>query len=339
MKRRILRHKFALGLITALALASCSQDELSDGGQGTPLPAGKYSLTLTASSIGETVATPTTRSTVDNEWSNEQVYVQVYDNYTSGEPQWGRATMQTYTVAKGGTMDKTDGNDVYWQASGEKKAIRAWYVGGNTAKTGELPSSHTVKTDQSGDGYAQSDFLYAGRVSGFSDGKDGVGLQFYHQVAKVKVQIVRGEDTPANFSVAGLTIGDVATQGTYTAPQISENNDDNPYGTWSNTREGKDITPHKAEDKSGDNADNLLATYEAIVIPQTVNSSTKLFTITAQGYSDFAHTTTAEKEWAPGKEYTYTITIKGDKLEVSVSDGNIGWDTDGAAGSGEVELP
>lgn len=120
MKRRILRHKFALGLITALALASCSQDELSDGGQGTPLPAGKYSLTLTASSIGETVATPATRSTVDNEWSNEQVYVQVYDNYTSGEPQWGNATMQTYTVAKGGTMNKTDGNDVYWQASGEK---------------------------------------------------------------------------------------------------------------------------------------------------------------------------------------------------------------------------
>lgn len=322
-----------------MALASCSQDELSDGGQGTPLPAGKYSLTLTASSIGETVTTPATRSTVDNEWSNEQVYVQVYDNYTSGEPQWGNATMQTYTVAQGGTMNKTDGNDVYWQASGEKKAIRAWYVGGNTAKTGELPSSHTVKTDQSGDDYAQSDFLYAGRVSGFSDGKDGVSLQFYHQVAKVNVQIVRGEDTPANFSVTGLTIGGVATQGTYTAPQISENNDDNPYGTWSNTEEGEDITPHKAEDKSGDNADNLLATYEAIVIPQTVNSSTKLFTITAQGYSDFAHTTTVEKEWAPGKEYTYTITIKGDKLEVSVSDWNIGWDTDGATGSGEVELP
>lgn len=339
MKRRILRHKFALGLITALALASCSQDELSDGGQGTPLPAGKYSLTLTASSIGETVATPTTRSTVENKWDGrETVYVQVYDNYTSGEPQWSNATMQTYTVAQGGTMNKTDGNDVYWQASGEKKAIRAWYVGGNTAKTGELPSSHTVKTDQSGDGYAQSDFLYAGRVSGFSDGKDGVSLQFYHQVAKLKIQIVRGKDTPANFSVTGLKIGGVATQGTYTAPQISENNNGNPYGTWDvSEQKTEDITPHKAEDKSGDNAGNLLATYEAIVISQTVSNGTKLFTITADGYSGFVYTT-AEKEWAPGKEYTYTVTIKGDKLEVSVSDRNIGWDTDGATGSGEVEL-
>ena len=340
MKRRILRHKFALGLITALALASCSQDELSDGGQGTPLPAGKYSLTLTASSIGETVATPATRSTVDNEWSNEQVYVQVYDNYTSGEPQWGNATMQTYTVAKGGTMNKTDGNDVYWQASGEKKAIRAWYVGGNTAKTGELPSSHAVNTDQSKDGYAQSDFLYAGRVSGFSDGKDGVSLQFYHQVAKVKIQIVRGEDTPANFSVTGLTIGGVATQGTYAAPTTFVDDDDSHYGTWSvSGQKIEDITPRNANDKDGQTDSKVLATYEAIVIPQTVSNGTKLFTITAEGYDSFVYTTTAEKEWAPGKEYTYTITIKGDKLEVSVSDGSINWDTDGATGSGEVELP
>lgn len=337
MKRRILRHKFALWLVVASALASCSQDKLADCGQGTPLPPGEYPLTLTASSIGETVATPATRSTVDNEWSNEQVYVQVYDNYTSGEPQWSNTTMQTYTVAKDRTMTKTDGNDVYWQASGEKKAIRAWYVGGNTAKTGELPSSHAVNTDQSkDDGYAQSDFLYAGRISGFSDGKDGVSLQFYHQVAKVKIQIVRGDNTPANFSVSGLTINNVAHQGTYTAPTTFVDDDDSHYGTWSNTTVNGDITPHQANNGQ---ADNLLATYEAIVIPQTVNSSTKLFTITAEGYDSFVYTTTESNVWKPGREYTYTVTIKGDKLEVSVSAGNISWSTNGASGSGAVELP
>lgn len=337
MKRRIVRHKFALGLVAALALASCSQDELAGGGQGTPLPPGEYSLTLTASSIGETVATPATRGTVDNKWDGtEYVCVQVYDNYTSGEPQWSNATEQEYKVAKDGTMTKTSGNDVYWQTSGEKKAIRACFVARYAKKPVSPPFSFAVFEDQSsGANYYTSDLLYAGCISGFAEGKDGISLTFYHQVAKLNIQIVRGEDTPADFSVSGLKINNVATEGNFTAPVTFVDNDDSRYGTWSNTGEGKDITPHEAS--YPENSD-ILAAYEAIVIPQTVKENTKLFTITAEGYSNFVYTTTKDNVWEPGREYTYTITIKGSKLEVSVSGGNIGWGTDGATGSGEVEL-
>ncbi|CDB38240.1 fimbrillin family protein [Phocaeicola dorei] len=340
MKRRLLRHKFALWVIAALALASCSQDELADGGQGTPLPPGEYPLTLTASSIGETVATPATRGTVDNEWDGtEYVCVQVYDNYTSGEPQWSNATEQEYKVTKDGTMTKTSGNDVYWQTSGEKKAIRACFVAQDPYDPVPPPSSHAVNADQSWNSeYYKSDLLYAGCISGFAEGKDGINLTFYHQVAKLTIQIVRGKDTPAVFSVTGLKINRVATKGDFTAPATFVDDDDSRYGRWSNTTEVKDITPHETTADYPDNS-GILAAYEAIVIPQTVKANTKLFTITAEGYSDFAYTTTAEKEWEPGKEYTYTITIKGDRLEVSVSGGNIGWGTDGATGSGEVELP
>lgn len=335
MKRRILRHKFALWVIAALALASCSQDELADGGQGTPLPAGKYPLMLTAS-IGE-AATPATRSTVDNQWNKEKVYVQIAKWGGPGSVMWNNSKRQSYNVSGSGEMDRTEGNDVFWEESDEEKAIRAWCVPKDSESHGNLPSSHTVEADQSGVGYAQSDYLYAGCISGFAEGKNGVNLRFYHQVAKLKVQIVRGEDTPADFSVTGLTINSVATQGTYTAPEISENDEENRYGIWSNTTDVKDITPRKTADYP--NNRGILAAYEAIVIPQTVSSDTKLFTITAEGYSDFTYTTTAKKEWEPGKEYTYTITIKGSKLEVSISERNIGWGTDGATGSGEVELP
>ena len=41
MKRRILRHKFALGLVAILILASCSQDEFADK-QDTLLPEGVF---------------------------------------------------------------------------------------------------------------------------------------------------------------------------------------------------------------------------------------------------------------------------------------------------------
>lgn len=92
-----------------MAFASCTQDELADGGQGTPLPPGEYPLTLTASSIGETVATPATRSTVDNEWNNETVYVQVCNDYISGDSDWESGVLQTYTVAEGGTMTPNQG--------------------------------------------------------------------------------------------------------------------------------------------------------------------------------------------------------------------------------------
>lgn len=337
MKRRILRHKFALWLITALALASCSQDELAGGGQGTPLPPGEYPLTLTAS-IGEAAATPATRSTVDNQWNKEKVYVQIAKWGGPGSVMWNNSKRQSYNVSGSGEMDRTEGNDVFWEESDEEKAIRAWCVPKVTEYQINPPSSHTVETDQSGEGYAQSDYLYAGCISGFADGKDGINLTFYHQVTKLTIRIVRGGDTPADFSVTGLTIGGVATEGNFTAPVTFVDNDDSRYGTWSNTTDVKDITPHETTADYPDNS-GILAAYEAIVIPQTVSNGTKLFTITAEGYSDFTYTTTAEKEWEPRREYTYTVTIKGDRLEVSVSGGNIGWDTDGATGSGEVELP
>lgn len=141
-------------------------------------------------------------------------------------------------------------------------------------------------------------------------------------------------------SVTGLTIGGVATQGTYAAPTTFVDDDDSHYGTWSvSGQKIEDITPRNANDKDGQTDSKVLATYEAIVIPQTVSNGTKLFTITAEGYRQLCLYNHCREGMAPGKEYTYTITIKGDKLEVSVSDGNINWDTDGATGSGEVELP
>lgn len=325
-----IRTMFA-ALLASTLLASCTQDELA-GNQDTPLPSGKYPLTLTAASLGGLQSV--TRSTVENQWKGgEAVYVQVIDNYTSGNPQWENATAQTYTVANGGTMTKSAGDDVYWQTSTEQKAIRAWCVGGGAAASGELPSSHAVETNQSADGYAQSDFLYAGCISGFTERKNGVNLQFYHQVAKLKIHIARGDDTPADFSITKLTIDNVAIQGNFTAPEISGT--DNQYGRWSVTGQPTgDITPHM------DNpTDTYLASYEAIVIPQTVPGGTKLFTITAAGgYSNFVYTTPAEEKWTTGMEYTYTLSIKGSRLEVSVSTSSMGWDTGGATGSGSVEI-
>ena len=271
---------------------------------------------------------PATRATTDNVWNGETVQVQIVDNYTSGTPQWDNSTQQTYTVASGGVMTKIDETDAFWQANDEVKAIRAWYDADNSSAT-TLSDDHSVMTDQSGDGYAQSDFLFAQQTAKYPNDNSSVSLSFYHQVAKVKVNILKGDETPAGLSVTGLTIGGIATSGTFTAPVLGGTTT-TPLGTWSVTEQNQNITPH-AVTATGD---NTLATYEALVIPQTVSGNTRLFTIAATGYSDFVYTPTEEITWQPGMEYTYNITIKGSELEVSTSQ-SIGW-TEGSTGSGSV---
>ena len=272
---------------------------------------------------------PATRATTDGSWEGtERLQVQIVDNYTSGTPQWSDGTQQTYTVTVGGVMTKIDETDAFWQANGEVKAIRAWYDADNSSAT-TLSDDHSVMTDQSGDGYAQSDFLFAQQTAKYPNGNSSVSLNFYHQVAKVNVNILKGDETPAGLSITGLTIGGIATSGTFTAPALGGTTT-TPLGTWSVTEQNQNITPHAGTATGG----NTLATYEALVIPQTVNGNTQLFTIAAIGYSDFVYTPTEEITWQPGMEYTYNITIKGSGLEVSTSQ-RIGW-TEGSTGSGSV---
>ena len=317
---KLLQFLPAACLATTLLLAACTQDDLSSPTGGVE----EASPLHFAASIG-----PATRATTDNVWNGETVYVQIVDNYTSGTPQWDNSTQQTYTVTVGGVMTKIEGTDAYWQANGEVKAIRAWYDADNSSAT-TLSDDHSVKTDQSGDGYTQSDFLFAQRIAEFTELREkDIDMTFYHQVAKVKVNILKGDETPAGLSVTGLTIGGIATSGTFTAPALGGTMT-TPLGTWSVTEQNQSITPH-AGTATGD---NTLAAYEALVIPQTVSGNTRLFTIAATGYSDFVYTPTEAIEWQSGMEYTYNITIKGSELEVSTSQ-RIGW-TEGSTGSGSV---
>lgn len=320
---KLLQFLPAACLATTLLLAACTQDDLSSPTGGVE----EASPLHFAASIG-----PATRATTDGSWEGtEYLQVQIVDNYTSGTPQWDNSTQQTYTVTGGGAMNKTRGEDAYWQANGEVKAIRAWYDADNSSTT-TLSADHSVKTDQSGDGYTQSDFLFAQRIAEFTELREkDIDMTFYHQVAKVKVNILKGDETPTGLSsITRLTIGGIATSGTFTAPALDSAT---PLGTWNATGEKQSITPH-AVTTTGD---NTLATYEALIIPQTVNGNTQLFTISANGYSDFVYTPTEAIEWQSGMEYTYDITIKGSELEVSTSQ-SIGWNT-GSTGSGSVTLP
>ena len=87
-------------------------------------------------------------------------------------------------------------------------------------------------------------------------------------------------------------------------------------------------------------AEGCFATYEALVIPQSVKGGTRLLAFSAEkggeGYGPFYYTLQADAEWKAGYVYTYDITIFYHGLEVEVSE-SIGWNAVNT-GSGKVSL-
>lgn len=172
----------SLGMLAMFCIASCASDELND----RLLPEGKYPMSFTTAVEGQVP----TRATTDNTWSgDEQVALAIGDE------------VKRYTPDNTGSpASLTSTNPFYWQTANERKTVRAWYCGAgyNAAQ----PTRLTVKTDQSGEGYKQSDFLYASpQEVTFSD-RNGAKLTFKHLPAKVVIHLTNGN---------GLTTEDVKT--------------------------------------------------------------------------------------------------------------------------------
>lgn len=151
------------------------------------------------------------------------------------------------------------------------------------------------------------------------------------------------------MSNISMTIGgnsnEVYVKGQWMCPKYGWNGSSSTIlGSWSFPSDGNlqgIITPKSIASTSyGDGPQKeSLVSYEALVIPQTINAGVKLFVIDIKGYSQFYYKVpTGGIEWKAGTEHTYNITIEGSKLSVTTSE-SIGWGTDGASGSGSVTLP
>ena len=306
MKRHFLLYTT---LASVLGLAACTQEESSPSGgvEGAP-------LTLTASIEGGA----DTRATVDNTWSGgETMALQVNGR------DW-----YNYTADASGNFT----GNYYWQ---NKNSIT---VQGICPATAVESTTWSVESDQSSDADYQSGDLLASGLTNVNYGSTA-HLTFRHQTAKVVVNVSR-EGLPdaigATASDISLGIGEdenILMDGTFTLPT-----DDSGYGTWTpGTTEGS-ITPHL----SGTAADGCVATYEALVIPQTIRSGAWLLTFNATkdgtGYGPFYYMLQKDTEWKAGYKYTYNVTITLYGLQASVDTGSMTWE-EGADGSGSVELP
>ena len=318
----------AVAVFACLMAASCS--DVTD--DGTALPDGKYPMTFTASVDGLSAPDPATRATTDNTWTGgETVAIQ-----TGSE-------VKQYTAASGGRLTVAGGADpFYWQSNSETKTVTAWYYGTGYDATPPDGTTWAVQSDQSkteadntAGNYRRSDFLYAPATDIPFSGRNSASLSFYHQTARVVVNIVNAEAATDASAIRSVTIGhagNLALSGSYTPPTGAGVT----AGTW-NTNSGSPtmgtITPRKLTAPGTlTGGGTALASYAALVIPQQMKGK-KFIAVTLANGNTYYYTPThnGDADLQSGRQHTYDITVKHGYLEVSANTGGSAWGSDGSA--------
>lgn len=329
MKRKgLLQTAYTLTAVLLLA-AGCLPEDFS-GGQGEPLPEGKYPVTFTATGLP---VAPQTRATVDGEWAaGNKIRVRVLGygdkTYVPVDIDGNRATLE---AASGETP-------FYWQNTGDI-TVSAWYFGTEEANS-SLPRSWTVQADQSAEGFEKSDFLFApARSIAYKPlpGKDN-SLTFYHQTAKVVINICNdGQFLTDASQIQSVTINNVVMVGLFSEPQSGYNHGlvSEPLEMASGIITAKKLATPNTGVNFGNGTGNksALASYEALVIPQKVTEEMEFIGIKVNGTVFYYKAEAQKNNLNGGHIHTYNITRKGDKLQTGTVNSEINWEK-GEGGEG-----
>ena len=181
------------------------------------------------------------------------------------------------------------------------------------------PGQWKVKTDQSGIGYRQSDFLYAGTQSHVGAGTPA-NFTFYHQTAKIVVH-VRNSGIVAGKTGLCMKVGNdnIYIDGKLSGPT-------NGVYTWTPGDTQGTITPYTLGQQRMSDGTTSLVSFGALVIPQTISEGQLLFSFTVDGQTYTYTVPTGGITWSAGTEYTYNVTIIGEAEVVvnSITQGNWG---------------
>lgn len=311
MKRHFFEYMQVLIVILCLSLVACDGSIPSDS--SLMFPEGGYPLTIK----GKVNSMQVTRSTADGVWEGTEL-VAVKD-VTEGGIDYGR--VKEYKADAGGVL--TTEIPFVWQDAAERKRIVAWCPYSEAP-----PQEWEVKADQNvngGSGYSASDLLYA-PVTEFTF--DGNEMTFYHQTARVVINILRLE-TVVEKELLGVTVGDETEQllelgGTYDCPEEGAS-----VGRWTLNKEYKGcIIPKQLSTPNIISGNVCMASFVALVIPQNMDGK-KFISIKTSDKVYCYIPKAGDANLEAGKEYKYTVIVKDPSLTV-VPSVSAGW-------SGEAE--
>lgn len=328
------RTYWVAGVACLSLFASCSTDE----DDGTTLPDGKYPMTFATSVEG---LAATRAATADGQWTvGDPIAVQVGGDVKQYTPTTAGNNSATLSAASGTTP-------FYWQNT-NSISVTAWYYGTGYNATSPNGASWAVQSDQSktesGDNYQRSDFLYAPATDISFSGRSTTSLSFYHQTARVVINIKNAEAATDANTIQSVVIGDannLALSGSYSVPTGAGGT----AGTW-NTSSGSPtmgtITPKKL-DAPGmlTGGGTALASYAALVIPQQMKGK-KFIAVSLTDGNTYYYTPTQDNDadLKSGKQHTYDITVKHGYLLVT-SSASPQWTGDGEniTGNGQTVTP
>ena len=322
MNKSIRLKNFAVASIICLFTTGCSTDHTDSDNS---LPDGAYPMAFT---INVENPTATRAGTVDGQWNTgDPIAVQVLneDQKVSNEED-----VRQYTpVSDGNSWILQAASGVvpfFWQARDEKKLVRAWYCGdGSTAAGGSnavsLPEIWEVQSDQRGDGYQKSDFLYA-PVTEISFG-ESADLTFYHQTARIVINIRKAQATMGvNADEINVVFGDenefYLSKRFYDPVKF-------PHLTtsWSNGDKKGTIIPRRISSNNSD----IICSYEAIILPQAAKGKFIKITIgtgpSARNY--FYAPNASTHSMSSNEQYTFTVTVMKNELIVE-EEGAVLWE-------------
>lgn len=177
------------------------------------------------------------------------------------------------------------------------------------------PCEFKVKEDQSDpSGYLASDLLFAKQtIEKVGKSTNTVGLTFSHQLSRIELQIDNTEKQE-DLNDATVIINNTKIGATFNlSTGLIEVSD----------KESSDIILSKDVGEA--------SVLYAVVVPQTINSGTKLFTIDI-GEKEFTATLGSNMKFESGKSYTFTINLKSQDVTLTLGDLKVNDWTTGTGG-------
>ena len=292
----------------ALMLGACSNDENLDN------PNGPVELRLTSGLEVQTRAAHGLNTQLKN---GEEVHVWVDDATTD---------QKLYTnniLAAGDKGTLTGGKTMYFPETGNNVDIYAIHGNwGSTALTGfwGTEQTHSVaqdqRTEQTTDGYAKSDLVYAKQTGVSRAGNPTtVNLTFTHLLSKVEVVLVQGAGDP---NISKVEILNTQLEAKFTPDKTKKNitvtasepEAENPIEI------DKDLTSSKNAAGDDESKKNL---NEAVIVPQDLAKGTPFIRVTTNEGGELIYRLKEETTFALATKYRYTITANLTGLEVTAT--------------------
>lgn len=323
MKRRIYIHAVALTVLVALT-AACTSDEreLANTDFNEPINIAVGSGEITASAVTRGHTSTTAHDGGYTFASTDKVKVGLKRGTAAEE-------LKTYTISNTTTGALTTTNQFNWSGSSDAVKIRAYSYGYSSdpkdpevdaPNIGRLEFTLDLHQNDQTDDY---ELLYAPAAT-FDYAtyhSTGVTLNLYHQLSRVVINVKRDKTDDAydiSNSVPNVLIGDgtdvfphkaylevpvlPATQGTWYNPVNNDEQIEPKY--WTTPTTGYEHT------------------FSAVLIPGDYSNKKLIYIKTASG--EYYYTPTS-LTLLPGKQYTFNIGVRNQKIDVTTTISN--WET------------